>query len=84
MIHRAVNLWSSQEYANLDEYLGDSGAMTNDTFWRVAQALSNLLPMQSREKQLLDGLLARHEGEAEIVPQGVKTLDEYAGKESKR
>ena len=34
---------------------------SHETFWRVAQSLSNLLPLQSREKQLLDGLLGRRD-----------------------
>lgn len=60
MIHKSLILWSSQEGAKLDSYLESSGAKTNETFWKVAQALSNLLPLQSVEKQLLDGLLGRH------------------------
>lgn len=62
MIHQTLILWASQEHGKLDDYLQTSGAVTNETFWRVAQALSNLLPLQSKEKQLLDGLLARHTG----------------------
>mgnify|MGYP007084775571 CR=1 FL=1 len=83
MIHRALNLWAAQEHGRLDEYLKTSGAATNETFWRVAQALSNLLPLRSVEKQLLDGLLARHAGgTADIAPaRGMKTLDEYTEKE---
>jgi len=69
MLHRALILWAEQEHGLLDEYLRSSGAATNETFWRVTQALSNLLPLQSREKQLLDGLLARHAG-------GVSETDE--------
>lgn len=83
MIHRALNIWSDQEHGKLDEYLQTSGALTNETFWRVAQALSNLLPLQSREKQLLDGLLARHTaGVSETGrPAENKTLDEFMTKE---
>jgi len=82
MIHKALNLWATQEHGKLDEYLRASGATTNETFWRVAQALSNLLPLQSREKQLLDGLLARHAGgvsESENKIEG-RTLDEFIKK----
>src|SRR5256886_687685 len=81
MIHRAVNLWSSQDYPKLDEFLKSSGAASNDAFWRVTQALSNLLPMQSHEKQMIDGLMARYGGESQISPHKVKTLDEYAEKD---
>lgn len=82
MIHRALILWANQEGSKLDEYLQISGAATNETFWRAAQALSNLLPLQSREKQLLDGLLGSH---AVGVIKGEhpedKTLKEYMTKE---
>jgi adenine-specific DNA methylase len=84
MIHRALNLWAAMEHSQLEEYLEKSGAKNNETFWRVAQALSNLLPLQSREKQLLDGLLARHAGGAEDVrPREVRSLDEFVKKEEK-
>jgi len=78
MIHRALNLWAAIEHSQLEEYLEKSGAKNNETFWRVAQALSNLLPLQSKEKQLLDGLLARHAGGAETVrPRELRSLDEF-------
>jgi len=83
MIHRSLNLWVDQEHSKLDEYLQTSGAATNETFWRVAQALSNLLPLQSREKQLLDGLLGRHAaGVSETGRRREdKTLDEFMMKD---
>ena len=84
MIHRSLNLWAGMEQAQLEEYLEKSGARNNETFWRVAQALSNLLPLQSKEKQLLDGLLARHAGGAEALrPHDTKSLDEFIKKEEK-
>lgn len=84
MIHRAVNLWAEQDRGKLQEYLKASGAETNETFWRVAQALSNLLPLQSREKQLLDGLLGSHQqGSYEAsTPQGYVTLDKFSREET--
>lgn len=85
MIHRALNLWAGQEHGKLEEYLRTSGAATNGTFWTVTQALSNLLPLQSREKQLLDGLLARHAGWVTEIPEEKesKTLDEFMNKGEK-
>ena len=83
MIHRALNLWSSQDRAKLSQYLVKSGAATNETFLTVAQSLSNMLPSQSREKQLLDGLLPRLSTGAteERSDNGTGTLDEYTGGE---
>lgn len=81
MIHKALNLWAGQERGALDAYLESSGLTSNDTFRRVAQALSNLLPLQSHEKQLLDGLLAHiAAGTTDREPaRGTSTLDEYTG-----
>ena len=82
MIHKALNLWSGQEQAKLEDYLRKTGAITSEPFWTVTQALSNLLPLQSREKQLLDGLIARHSGQTSEPSNGKekKTLDEYINK----
>jgi len=83
IVHRALNLWAAMEQAQLEQYLEKSGAKNNDTFWRVTQALSNLLPMQSKEKQLLDGLLARHSGAEVVRPRDLRSLDEFVKKEEK-
>jgi adenine-specific DNA methylase len=84
MIHRAVNLWAAMDHAQLEEYLEKSGAKRNETFWRVANALSKLLPLESKEKQLLDGLSGRHaEGLEERRPRDVRSLDEFVKKEEK-
>ena len=85
MIHRAVILWSSQESAELDNYLEASGANGNEVFWRVAQALSNLLPFKSGEKQLLDGLLSRHPSSSSRVgkKREDKRIDDYGKKGGK-
>jgi len=61
MLHRAALLWAAQDRLGVQEYLATSGAAHNEAFWRVAQALSNILPLQSREKRLLDGLLGKRE-----------------------
>jgi len=60
-LHMAVRLWADHQQELLNEFLEKSGMGSQETFWRVAQSLSNLLPLQSREKQLLDGLLGRRD-----------------------
>ena len=79
MIHRALILWVGHESGKLDTYLKDSGAMSNQAFRRVAQALSDLLPVESKEKQLLDGLLASESGRGWGAKEGLasNTLDRY-------
>jgi adenine-specific DNA methylase len=82
-IHKALDLWASMQQRELEDYLDKSGARNNETFWQVAQALSNLLPIQSKEKQLLDGLLGRHAGGSEIRPRDLRSLDDFMKKEEK-
>lgn len=60
-LHMAVRLWADHQQDLLNEFLEKSGMGSQEIFWRVAQSLSNLLPLQSREKQLLDGLLGRRD-----------------------
>lgn len=80
MIHRALLLWSRQQAAELEEYLNTSGMKDNNTFWRISQALSNLLPLQSKEKQLLDGFLAGRAAGEFSKKNGHKTIDEFIGR----
>lgn len=43
------------------ELLKDSGYGKSEAFYRVAQAISETLPNESKEKKLLDGFLAGRE-----------------------
>jgi adenine-specific DNA methylase len=82
MIHKALILWTSTDHVKLEEYLKKSGASNSETFWRVAQALSNILPLQSKEKQWLDGLLGSHAGGSEVIrPDDLTSLDKFMKKE---
>lgn len=60
-LHMAVLFWADHQQELLNEFLEKSERGSQETFWQVAQSLSNLLPLQSREKQLLDGLLGRRD-----------------------
>lgn len=62
MLQRAANLWAAGDRAALEEFLEISGAKTSEAFWKVAGALSRILPLDSKEKQLLDGLWSKHGG----------------------
>lgn len=59
LLHRAVNLWSDGGSEMLKQFMEQAGLGEREAFWQVAQALSNLLPLTSKEKQLIDGLLGR-------------------------
>ena len=45
----------------MKKVLSDSGLGNKDAFYRVAQAISETLPLESREKKLLDGFLSGKE-----------------------
>ena len=57
VLHHALRLWEKGERAALIERLSESGYGRNEAFYRVAQAISECLPFESKEKKLLDGLL---------------------------
>jgi len=55
-LHYALYLWSKNDLKRLAEHLNQTyGA--NETFWQVAQAISEALPEGDQEKQWLQGLL---------------------------
>ncbi|MCS7166808.1 MAG: hypothetical protein NZ914_04160, partial [Gemmatales bacterium] len=55
-LHRACMLWEESRPKELREHLEQTyGA--NETFWQVAQAVSEVLPEGDKEKQVLQGLL---------------------------
>ena len=47
--------------------LQETGYGKSEAFYRVAQAISESLPMESKEKKLLDGFLAGRERMTEEV-----------------
>ncbi|MCS6862696.1 MAG: hypothetical protein NZT92_20515, partial [Abditibacteriales bacterium] len=55
-LHRACMLWETNHQKELAEHLAQTyGA--NETFWQVAQGISDVLPEGDKEKQVLQGLL---------------------------
>ncbi len=60
-LHKACILWESNQRQALNEHLAlNRGG--DETFWRVAQAISDVLPPGDKEKQLLQGLLQARRG----------------------
>ncbi|MFN3762264.1 MAG: hypothetical protein ACK4WK_03565 [Anaerolineae bacterium] len=57
VLHHALRLWEKGDRAALIARLAESGFGNSEAFYRVAQAVSESLPLESREKKLLDGLL---------------------------
>jgi putative DNA methylase len=60
-LHRALLLWEKGKRAEMVQTLVVTGYGRSEVFYRVAQAISETLPVESREKKLLDGFLAGRE-----------------------
>lgn len=61
VLHHVLLLWENSERDEMLRVLAESGYGVSDAFYRVAQAISETLPIESREKKLLDGFLAGRE-----------------------
>ena len=61
VLHRVLLLWEKSKRAEMVQTLVVTGYGRSDVFYRVAQAISETLPVESREKKLLDGFLAGRE-----------------------
>jgi len=61
VIHQVLILWKEGKREEMKKVLADSGWGNKDAFYRVAQAISETLPLESKEKRLLDGFLSGKE-----------------------
>jgi adenine-specific DNA methylase len=60
-LHVALILWEKGYKDSLTKVLAKSGFGKKDSFYRVAQAISETLPLISKEKKLIDGFLSGKE-----------------------
>jgi adenine-specific DNA methylase len=60
-LHQSLILWKEGKREDIKKVLQESGWGTKDAFFRVAQAISETLPNESKEKKLLDGFLSGKE-----------------------
>ncbi len=58
VLHKSLLLWEKGQRAEMVKALADRGFGRSEAFYRVAQAISETLPLESKEKKLLDGFLA--------------------------
>ncbi len=58
VLHKSLLLWEKGQRAEMVKALADRGFGKSEAFYRVAQAISETLPLESKEKKLLDGFLA--------------------------
>ena len=61
VLHHVLLLWEKSQRDEMLSVLAQSGYGDSEAFYRVAQAISETLPIESREKKLLDGFLAGRE-----------------------
>ena len=61
VLHRVLILWKGGKRDEMKEVLAETGWGNKDAFYRVAQAISETLPLESKEKKLLDGFLSGKE-----------------------
>ncbi|MBW4257495.1 DUF1156 domain-containing protein [Methanobacterium sp. YSL] len=57
-LHSVCILWKNGKNEEMRELLENSGWGSNETFYKVAQAISETLPISNSEKKLIDGFLA--------------------------
>lgn len=57
VLHACLLLWEKNQRQSITEILASTGHLHNNTFWHVAQALSEILPPGDKEKQMLQGFL---------------------------
>ena len=61
VLHRVLLLWEKSKRSEMVSLLQESGFGRSEAFYRVAQAVSESLTLESKEKKLLDGFLAGRE-----------------------
>ena len=70
VLHHVLLFWEISQRAEMIRVLDKSSYGETEAFYRVAQAISETLPIESREKKLLDGFLAGRERIKEEIRQG--------------
>ncbi len=72
VLHRVLLLWEKSRRDDMVELLQESGYGESEAFYRVGQAISETLPIENKEKRLLDGFLAGRESLKEELREGGK------------
>jgi len=67
VLHNVLLLWEKSKRDDMLKLLNETGYGDSEAFYRVAQAVSETLPNESKEKKLLDGFLAGRERVREEV-----------------
>ena len=57
VLHKVLLLWKAGRKEEIKDVLLETGYGRKESFYRVTQAISETLPVESKEKKLLDGFL---------------------------
>ncbi|GFP21533.1 hypothetical protein HKBW3S06_00760, partial [Candidatus Hakubella thermalkaliphila] len=57
VLHACLLYWEQNNRKAISDLLEETGNLTNNAFWQVAQAISEVLPEEDKEKQMLQGFL---------------------------
>ena len=57
VLHKVLLLWKAGRKEEIKDVLSETGYGRKESFYRVCQAISETLPIESKEKKLLDGFL---------------------------
>jgi adenine-specific DNA methylase len=66
VLHRGLVYWEKTEKEKIKDLLDESGFSNNENFWKVSQAISEVLPEGDKEKQLIQGFLYSREAYSKI------------------
>jgi adenine-specific DNA methylase len=58
ILHRLIHLWADGNLDALNAYAAEKGLHHNDLFWAVAQAVLEMAAVKSRERTLLEAVVA--------------------------
>jgi len=64
VLHRLMWLWAGGETAKFRTYVEDRGLARNDLFWAVAQAVLEMAAPRSKERTLLEAIVAWGRGKS--------------------
>jgi putative DNA methylase len=78
-LHRSMLLWKQEKRAELVTYLGERDLLEDDPFWKLAQALFEVLPRDVEDWKLVSALLGERptlyaEGKRTTVPEAQAPL----------
>lgn len=70
VLHNVLLLWKKGKTEEITQVMKDSGFGRSDTFYSVAQAISESLPPDNKEKKLLEGFIPSKQRISEEVREG--------------